>query len=102
MVFTSEKKAGKSTKRLQFGQDVLTKVDQSGYKYLGILFTPDLKFDSHVLELVLPKARRVEGHVPHLLSKVQTGRCTFLRVLWLSKIHCCMLYVYKTGHLKKS
>ena len=84
MIFTSGKKRKQTTHHLSFGGDTLGKVTQ--YKYLGVLFTCNLKFDTHVNELVLPKVRRVAGYVRHLLAKFQTGRCTFLRILWLSKI----------------
>ena len=90
MIFTSGKKRKQTTHHLSFGGDTLGKVTQ--YKYLGVLFTCNLKFDTHVNELVLPKVRRVAGYVRHLLAKFQTGRCTFLRILWLSKIQSIIEY----------
>ena len=62
------------------------------YKYLGLIFIPDLNFDTHVTEYLLPKVRRISGYVRHLLGKIKTGRCTFLRVLWLSKIQPVLEY----------
>ena len=62
------------------------------YKYLGILFTRDLSFDQHVLKVSLPKARKVAGHVSHLLKNCKTGRATFLRVLWRGKISPILEY----------
>ena len=38
------------------------------------------------------KVRKVAGYVRHLLGKVKTGRCTFLRILWLSKIQPILEY----------
>ena len=35
------------------------------YKYLGLLFTPDLKFDRHITELTLPKVRRIVSLLRH-------------------------------------
>ena len=76
--------------RLSMGGQLLETTER--YKYLGLLFTPNLKFDAHVTEYLLPKVRRISGHVRHLLSKLKTGRCTFLRILWLSKIQPILEY----------
>ena len=57
-----------------------------------MLFTTSLNFDTHAQELVFPKARKTAGYVSHLLSKTKTGRCTFLRVLWMSKISPILEY----------
>ena len=80
----------KNKYQLSFGGATLLTVSE--YKYLGLLFTNKLSFDRHVLELALPKARRVAGHVSHILSKCKTGRCTFLRILWQSKISPILEY----------
>ena len=76
--------------RLKFGGQTLT-IEQR-YKYLGLIFTPNLRFDTHVTEYLLPKVRKIAGYVRHLLGKVRTGRCTFLRILWLSKIQPILEY----------
>ena len=47
------------------------------YKYLGILFTQSLKFDRHVLELILPRVKKISGQIRHLLSKIQKGDVLF-------------------------
>ena len=79
----------RSAQKLVFGGEILETVPE--YKYLGILFTPSLKFDRHILELILPRAKQVSGQIRHLLSKL-SGRVTFLRVLWQSRIRPILEY----------
>ena len=91
-VSTKKKEVDQSTSdiRLSLGGKVLKISDR--YKYLGLIFTSDLNFDTHVTEYLLPKVRRISGYVRHLLGKIKTGRCTFLRILWLSKIQPVLEY----------
>ena len=42
--------------------------------------------------MILPRAKQIVGQINHLLSKLQTGRCTFLRILWNSKISPTLEY----------
>ena len=88
--FSSDSRSKQSSNRLFLGGKILEM--RKEYKYLGLLFTSDLKFDRHVHELVLPKVRRIAGYLSHLLNKFQTERCTFLRILWLSKLHPIIEY----------
>ena len=80
----------KASARLSLG-DMFLKCVRS-YKYPGVLFTPKLKFDSHVKDNLLPNVRRWAGYVSHLLSKIPTGRCSFARILWQSKTHPILEY----------
>jgi len=80
----------KSKLKPMLGGRVLKTVDE--YKCLGVLFTNSLKFDRHVLEVLLPRVKQAAGHISHLLSKLQTGRCTFLRILWESKLRPILEY----------
>ena len=51
---------------LTFGGQTLTIAQR--YKYLGLIFTPNLRFDTHVTEYLLPKVRKIAGYVRHLLG----------------------------------
>ena len=77
MVFL--KRGVQSTVRVQMVGKVLEKVDS--YKYLGLTFSSNLKFDEHAINYLIPRVKKEIGKLKGLLKGINTGRCTFLRVL---------------------
>ena len=51
-----------------------------------MLFSKNLTFDDHVFEYLIRRVEQELAKVKGLLKGIQIGRCTFLRVLWFSKI----------------
>ena len=80
----------RSSTVLRMGPAFLKK--STSYKYLGIYWTPNLDFTSHVRDFVLPRVRRTSGFVRLLCTDTGSCRRSFLRILWNSKIRPILEY----------
>ena len=102
MTFSNEvPKMEKYDRTLFIGGKVIKKVDS--YKYLGLTFHKNLKFDSHVDEII-KKCKKSSGMLSQVCKKTKIGNRLFSKLFWKIKIRPLIEYgaVIWTSSLSKN